>query len=198
MKEPCSTWRARHTAKCRIDAEPYYHMPVCRSTQQPEQEQPWSDSITTSMSKRALSPALLPPAKRFHASGHTNTHPIIRVLSFENSLYDELILCIFGYLSWTDLCTTQATSRNWARLAADNELWRKQYLNVYGRTRLRGAKGFIARLDGREVRPLPGRAKADQHKDWKWMFRISSNWRKGMHVHSMNFETSNATTMAIA
>lgn len=79
-----------------------------------------------------------------------------------------------------DLCVTQATSKKWSRLAADNELWRKKYLQVYGRTRLRGAKGFIARMDGREVRPLPGRVKTEsQYKDWKWMFRISSNWRKG-------------------
>ncbi|KAF8967887.1 hypothetical protein BDZ97DRAFT_1655697 [Flammula alnicola] len=148
------------------------------------------------MSKRNLSPALLPPTKRFHASGHPNYHPT-QILSFANSLYDELILCIFSHLSWVDLCATQATSRNWARLAADNELWRVQYLKVYGRTRLRGTKGFIARLDGREVRPLPGRAKVDQYRDWKWMFRISSNWRKGrclveesvdLSVHSFPLE----------
>lgn len=169
--------------------DPYTITLTCRHAdplnQQSGQLEP--DFTTTSMSKRAHSLSLLPPAKRFHASGHATTHPITQILNFENSLYDELILCIFAYLSWSDLCTTQATSRNWARLAADNELWRKQYLSVYGRTRLRGTKGFIARLDGREVRPLPGRAKADQHKDWKWMFRISSNWRKGMHVVCYEF-----------
>ncbi|KAI0737577.1 hypothetical protein C8Q80DRAFT_312993 [Daedaleopsis nitida] len=45
--------------------------------------------------------------------------------------------------------------------------------------RLRGARGFIARDDGRVVRPLPGRARVDEVRDWKWMFRISSNWRTG-------------------
>ncbi|KAF8897067.1 hypothetical protein CPB84DRAFT_1848003 [Gymnopilus junonius] len=131
------------------------------------------------MSKRSLSPAQLPPAKRLHVFGSSRPHAI-HILSFENSLYDELILCIFSYLSWFDLCTTQATSRNWARLAADNELWREQYLKVYGRTRLRGAKGFFARLGDRDIKPLPGRAiRAELHKDWKWMFRISSNWRNG-------------------
>jgi F-box-like len=98
---------------------------------------------------------------------------------FDNCLYDELILYIFSYLSWVDLCVSQPTNRNWARLTADNELWRNLYMRAYGRTRLRGSKGFISRADGREVKPLPGRAKTDQLKDWKWMFRISSNWRKG-------------------
>uniref|UniRef100_A0A8H7Y794 F-box domain-containing protein n=1 Tax=Psilocybe cubensis TaxID=181762 RepID=A0A8H7Y794_PSICU len=132
------------------------------------------------MTKRSLSPAHLPPAKRVHTSGKTKHHPG-NVLSFENSLYDELILCIFSHLTWVDLCVTQSTSKNWARLAADNELWREQYLKVYGRTRLRGARGFIGRLDGRDVKPLPGRAVVDpnQNRDWKWMFRISSNWRNG-------------------
>ncbi|KAJ3515304.1 hypothetical protein NLJ89_g1842 [Agrocybe chaxingu] len=101
-----------------------------------------------------------------------------RFLNFDN-LSDELILCIFSHLSFGDLCITQPANRNWARLAGDNELWRSLYLQVYGRTRLRGAKGFISRLDGREVKPLPGRAKSAEYKDWKWMFRISSNWKRG-------------------
>lgn len=136
------------------------------------------------MSKRSLSQGLLPPAKRLHLSGKSRPHGS-QILSFENSLYDELILCIFSYLSWVDLCATQATSRNWARLAGDNELWRDQYLRVFGRTRLRGAKGFFARMDGREMKPLPGRAtRVEAQKDWKWMFRISSNWRNGMFEYS--------------
>ncbi|PPR00979.1 hypothetical protein CVT24_000273 [Panaeolus cyanescens] len=132
------------------------------------------------MSKRELSPSALPPPKRAHT---TNNRGTIRSLplNFDNSLYDELILCIFSHLSWVDLCMTQSTSRNWARLAADNELWRHIFIKVYGRTRLRGAKGFIGRLDGREIMPMPGRVtKSEPVKNWKWMFRISSNWRKGM------------------
>lgn len=134
------------------------------------------------MLKRSLSPILLPPSKRLHTSTGRQrpSHP----LSFDSSLYDELILCIFSHLSWIDLCAAQATSRNWARLATDNELWRKLYLRVYGRTRLRGARGFVGRPNGREIKPLPGRAKAEDHKDWKWMFRISSNWRKGKFILS--------------
>lgn len=50
---------------------------------------------------------------------------------------------------------------------------------VYGRSRLRGASGFFARSDGKEMKPLPGAAKPAVFKDWKWMFRISSNWRRG-------------------
>ena len=55
------------------------------------------------------------------------------------------------------------------------------YLSEYGRARLRGVRGYIGRVDGREVRPLPGRARVEDEgiKDWKWMFRISSNWRTG-------------------
>ena len=130
------------------------------------------------MSKRSLSPAILPPSKRLHTTRITKTPPL-QPLRFDNCLYDELILYIFSYLSWVDLCVSQPTNRNWARLTADNELWRNLYLRIYGRTRLRGSKGFITRPDGREVKQLPGRAKSDQLKDWKWMFRISSNWRKG-------------------
>lgn len=129
------------------------------------------------MTKRELSPAPLPPSKRRY--GTINQRIPIQALSFENSLYDELILCILSYLSCVDLCAVQATSRNLARLGADNELWRKLYYRVYGRTRLRGARGFIGRPDGREVKPLPERAGTEDHRDWKWMFRISSNWRTG-------------------
>ncbi len=133
------------------------------------------------MTKHRLSPAPLPPSKRLHSINSDGSHPSSKPrLTFETALYDELILCIFSHLSWVDLCATQSTSRTWCRLAADNELWRVLYLRVYGRPRLRGARGFIGRADGREVRSLPGRAKIEDLKDWKWMFRISSNWRTGM------------------
>jgi len=127
------------------------------------------------MSKRPLSPALLPHPKRLQGPedhAHSQTHSL-------PSLSDELILCIFSHLSSVDLCTAQATVRNWSRLATDNELWRKIYLRTFGRSRLRGGKGFVSRADGREVKPLPTRAVGDEIKDWKWMYRISSNWRKG-------------------
>ena len=138
------------------------------------------------MSKRSLSPAILPPSKRLHTTSITKAPPL-QPLRFDNCLYDELILYIFSYLSWVDLCVSQPTNRNWARLTADNELWRNLYLRTYGRTRLRGSKGFISRVDGREVKQLPGRAKSDQLKDWKWMFRISSNWRKGKSSLEFSF-----------
>ncbi|KAF9819142.1 hypothetical protein IEO21_02313 [Rhodonia placenta] len=130
-------------------------------------------------SKRPLSPASLPPSKRLHgalssSSSNHNPRP-----TFDTLFYDEIILSIFSYLPWTDLCSIQSTNRNWARLSLDNQLWKALYLKEYGRTRLRGVRGFIGRMDGREVRPLPGRAKSEEMKDWKWMFRISSNWRTG-------------------
>ncbi|KAL0575066.1 hypothetical protein V5O48_006911 [Marasmius crinis-equi] len=135
------------------------------------------------MSKHRLSPdsVPLPPAKRQHTLSHTSAPTRIE-LTFDNALYDELILCIFSHLSWLDLCAAQATSRNWARLATDNGLWKAQFLQVFG-SRLRGARGF--RTDGREVKSLPSRArteendKQEEYRDWKWMFRISSNWRTG-------------------
>ncbi|KAF9526594.1 hypothetical protein CPB83DRAFT_794420 [Crepidotus variabilis] len=130
------------------------------------------------MSKRSHSPGFLPPAKRFHALEPLLTQHGAH-LSFDRLLYDELILVIFSYFSWGELCSTQSVSKNWARLAGDNEIWRRLYLKEFGRTRLRGSKGFFVRKDGREVKPLPGRARNDLYKDWKWMFRISSNWRRG-------------------
>ncbi|KAG6813555.1 hypothetical protein H0H92_009947 [Tricholoma furcatifolium] len=131
------------------------------------------------MSKRSLSPNPLPPAKRIHTTGpHL---PAKSPFSFNDSLYDELILCIFSHLSWFDLCAAQATSTNWCRLACDNTLWKNLYLRVFGRSRLRGSRGYVIRADGREVRPLPGRIHIKQEpiKDWKWMFRVSSNWKNG-------------------
>lgn len=138
-------------------------------------------SFTPDMSKRALSPNLLPPAKRLHTTGShraTTRAPF----SFNDSLYDELVLSIFSHLSWVDLCSAQATSTHWCRLASDNTLWKNLFIKVFGRSRLRGSRGYAIRSDGREVRPLPGRihSKPDPVMDWKWMFRISSNWKRGM------------------
>ncbi|KAJ7497426.1 hypothetical protein FB451DRAFT_231990 [Mycena latifolia] len=129
------------------------------------------------MSKRSLSPSALPPAKRLHTLSGPPP-PIVR-LNFDSALYEELILLIFSNLSFADLCAAQAVNRNWARLSLDSGLWKEQYLHVFGRSRLRGAKGFIGRTDGREIKRLPERAKADDIKDWRWMFRISWNWKKG-------------------
>ncbi|EMD32096.1 hypothetical protein CERSUDRAFT_109007 [Gelatoporia subvermispora B] len=130
------------------------------------------------MSKRPLSSVSLPSSKRLHGLSprqHVSTFD----LSFDDVFVDELLLLVFSYLSWHDLCTIQRTNRNWARLALDNQLWKSLYLHEYGRSRLRGVRGFIGRTDGREIRPLPHRAQSEDTKDWKWMFRISSNWRTG-------------------
>ncbi|KAL0956433.1 hypothetical protein HGRIS_002581 [Hohenbuehelia grisea] len=141
------------------------------------------------MPKRPLSPAPLPLAKRLHVASnadgtHSSNFPVF------DGLYDELILYIFSYLSFVDVCAAQATNRNWSRLATDNHLWKALYVNAYGRSRLRGARGFLGRMDGREVKPLPIRVQSlgpgalrqtedEDRRDWKWMFRISSNWRRG-------------------
>ncbi|KAI0656649.1 hypothetical protein C8Q70DRAFT_921167 [Cubamyces menziesii] len=129
------------------------------------------------MLKRPLSPAPLPPSKRIHAK-----HAVLveHQPSFDAILSDEIALFIFSYLSPSDLCAIQRTNRNWGRLSLDNQLWKSLYITEYGRTRLRGVRGFIGRGDGREVKPLPGRAaRTEDVKDWKWMYRISSNWRTG-------------------
>ncbi|KAJ7178400.1 hypothetical protein C8R43DRAFT_1117791 [Mycena crocata] len=131
------------------------------------------------MSKRSLSPSPLQPSKRLHTL--SGAAPLISRLTFDNALYEELILLIFANLSWIDLCTASQVNKNWARLSLDNGLWKERYLEVFGRSRLRGAKGFIGRTDGREVKRLPGRAKTSkaENKDWRWMFRISWNWKRG-------------------
>ncbi|KIP08278.1 hypothetical protein PHLGIDRAFT_104517 [Phlebiopsis gigantea 11061_1 CR5-6] len=132
------------------------------------------------MSKRTHSPDILPEAKRAHGLESSSRH-YISPRSF-NALYDEVILVIFSYLSYNDLCAVQSVNRDWARLTLDNQLWKSLYLTEYGRTRLRGVRGFIGRSDGRETKPLPGRARhelPDDFRDWRWMFRISSNWRTG-------------------
>ncbi|KAF8893990.1 hypothetical protein BD779DRAFT_1435476 [Infundibulicybe gibba] len=131
------------------------------------------------MPKRSISPAFLPPAKRIHGLDKSKSYsaPSLNI----SSLYDELILCIFSYLSSAELCATMAVNKNWSRLAMDSELWRLLYIKAFGRTRLRGARGFVGRSDGREIRPLPSKMNHQPltTKDWKWMFRISSNWKRG-------------------
>ncbi|KAL5523983.1 hypothetical protein ACEPAG_8156 [Sanghuangporus baumii] len=136
------------------------------------------------MSKHRLSPAPLPATKR----QHTSTDQIVLstpLLNFDSSFYDELVLVIFSYLSWTDLCAIQSTNRLWSRLASDNQLWKTQFIREYGRLRLRGSRGFVNRHDGRAIRPLPHTYRSNinyddsDYVDWKWMFRISLNWRRG-------------------
>ncbi|KAH8828507.1 hypothetical protein DL96DRAFT_1603531 [Flagelloscypha sp. PMI_526] len=98
---------------------------------------------------------------------------------------DELILSIFTHLSFADLCRIQTTCRTWLRLSLDNELWKTLYISTFGgRTRLRGARGFSGPHEERIIRPLPARSSALIQDttvgiDWKWMFRISWNWRTG-------------------
>ncbi|KAJ7901969.1 hypothetical protein B0H14DRAFT_3080184 [Mycena olivaceomarginata] len=110
------------------------------------------------MSKRSLSPAALPPSKRLHSL--SGSAPLI-ALTFDSALYEELVLLIFAHLSWVDLCAAQGVSKNWA-----SGLWKSQYLQVFGR----------------KVKKLPERAAVPESlelKDWRWMFRISWNWKKG-------------------
>lgn len=63
-------------------------------------------------------------------------------------------------------------------------MWKNLYLREFDRPRLRGSRGFpslsMVRADGRPVKALPTKGHVDHLKDWKWMFRISCNWRTGM------------------
>lgn len=77
------------------------------------------------MSKHTLSPAPLPPSKRLHTLQDSDLATLYHVQprpTFDSLLYDEVILVIFSYLSWMDLCTTQRTNRNWSRLSLDNQV----------------------------------------------------------------------------
>ncbi|KAJ6594032.1 hypothetical protein B0H19DRAFT_46719 [Mycena capillaripes] len=130
------------------------------------------------MSKRSLSPSSLPPSKRLHSLTASNAASVL-TLTFDSALYEELILLIFAHLSWVDLCAARGVNKNWARLSLDNGLWKAQYIHVFSRERLRGAKGFIGRTDGREIKRLPERATAPELKDWRSMFKISWNWKIG-------------------
>ncbi|KAH0827599.1 hypothetical protein J3R83DRAFT_4324 [Lanmaoa asiatica] len=61
-------------------------------------------------SKRQLSPAPLPPPKRQHGVFSPSARGIIT--SFDNVLYDELVLFIFSFLNSRDLCAIQAANKN--------------------------------------------------------------------------------------
>ena len=76
------------------------------------------------MPKREHSPGPLPLAKRAHTiSPNVHVHRDHRgSSSFDSYFYDELILVIFSYLSWADLCVIQPTNRNWCRLSLDNQV----------------------------------------------------------------------------
>lgn len=72
------------------------------------------------MTKREHSPAVLSPPKRIHGAHDISTRAALD--SPFDHLYDELVLVIFSYLAYNDLCAAQHVSRNWARLALDNQV----------------------------------------------------------------------------
>ena len=73
------------------------------------------------MSKHKLTPDILPPVKRQHTAISTQPRSHRQAVSLA-TLYDEIILVIFSYLSYADLCAVQRTNRNWSRLALDNQV----------------------------------------------------------------------------
>ena len=160
--------------------------------------------------KRHLSPAHLPPPKRQHGVYSPPARAIVS--SFDSALYDELVLFIFSFLGSRDLCAVEAANKNCSRLACDNQvlalplretdverrhqLWKTLYVRDFGKARLRGGNGFYTRKDGRLVKRLPSRASlvadSSESLSWKWMYRISSNWRNGGHYQA------NTLTLAIS
>ncbi|KDQ10137.1 hypothetical protein BOTBODRAFT_36569 [Botryobasidium botryosum FD-172 SS1] len=135
--------------------------------------------------KRRLTPESLPPAKRTYANYRSTLS-----LSFDQNLSDELVLHIFSYLPFVDLCVSQSVNHHWARLATDNQLWKALFLSDSPLPRLRGSKGYpfspSRYAESRNIKPLPSRSIAslqekglNHSRDWKWMYRIRSNWEKG-------------------
>ena len=75
------------------------------------------------MSKHLLSPAPLPAAKRPHTLiADRVAQDLQPQTTFDSLLFDELILVIFSYLSYTDLSAIQCINRNWSRLSLDNQV----------------------------------------------------------------------------
>lgn len=55
----------------------------------------------------------------------------------------------------------------------------------------------MGRNDGRQIKPLPSRASTEDITGWKWMFRISTNWRIGRchisHIDMSPLQTESST-----
>ncbi|EJD42682.1 hypothetical protein AURDEDRAFT_114930 [Auricularia subglabra TFB-10046 SS5] len=115
-----------------------------------------------------------------------------KLFGFDVSLYDELILLIFSWLPARDLCSAQQVNKNWARLAQDQQLWKGLFMRTHGRERLRGSRGLASSAGiSSDEAPLPTLERAGvprprlsrkDVKDWRWMFRVSSNWESGRCV----------------
>ncbi|KAJ1304328.1 hypothetical protein OPQ81_005487 [Rhizoctonia solani] len=143
------------------------------------------------MPKRPHSPSLDSILSVKHAHTFSVKHPNQHTISnFDTVLSDETVLAIFAFLDPYHLCLVRLVNKHWSRLATDNHLWRVMFLREFSRSRLRGSRGFTTSAT-REIKPLPSRAQAhgDEHSlddslpenytDWRWMFRISSNWSRG-------------------
>ncbi|KAF8608584.1 hypothetical protein BDV93DRAFT_541073 [Ceratobasidium sp. AG-I] len=142
------------------------------------------------MPKRPHSPALDSVLSVKHAHTARTDRPRLPTISnFDSILSDETALTIFTFLDPYHLCLAQEVNRHWNRLATDNHLWKTMFFREYPRQRLRGSRGFST-AGSREIKPLPSRAQhngdtfaedslPENYTDWRWMYRISSNWSKG-------------------
>lgn len=126
--------------------------------------------------KRAHQASQERPSKRLKAPG--GPIPTADDIQFNSAFSDELVLLIFSYLPFQDLCVVQSVDNHWARLASDNSLWKRLFLTDHPSQRLRGSRGFSSRWvmqAGREIKTLPARLKNtnDQTDYWpfKWMYR---------------------------
>ncbi|CAE6462731.1 unnamed protein product [Rhizoctonia solani] len=143
------------------------------------------------MPKRPHSPSLDSILSVKHAHTHSVQHPNQHSASnFDTILSDETVLAIFAFLDSHHLCLVRLVNKHWDRLATDNHLWRILFLREFSRSRLRGSRGFTTQPT-REIKPLPSRAQVhsegqtpdddllENFVDWRWMFRVSSNWSRG-------------------
>ncbi|CAE7134189.1 unnamed protein product [Rhizoctonia solani] len=142
------------------------------------------------MPKRSRSPLLgsIISVKYAHTSS-AKCPKQLPVPNFDTISSDETVLAIFTFLDPYDLCSAQLVNKHWSRLATDNHLWRIMFLREFSQSRLRGSRGFTA--TNREIKPLPSRAHSrtekwrldhdlpENYTNWRWMFRISSNWSRG-------------------
>ncbi|CAE6434738.1 unnamed protein product [Rhizoctonia solani] len=155
------------------------------------------------MPKRPHSPSLDSVFSVKYA--HTSLKcPNQRIVSnFDTILSDETVLAIFTFLDPHHLCLAQLVNKHWSRLATDNHLWRVMFLREFSRSRLRGSRGFS--VSNREIRPLPSRIQLhgeecgsnddfpENYTDWRWMFRISSNWKRGRCTATVQRPSSHPT-----
>ena len=140
--------------------------------------------LSTTMSKRVLDEGSGPVSDRKRQQTHINkVSGVDGALAFchISKLSDEVLLNVFEMLPLSQIISCQTVSRRWQHISTDPELWKRLYFqrfvkprlaHVHSRTRTR-----IATRDwwNNERTQNDG----ETRKDWKQMFKVRHNWRKG-------------------